>query len=113
MTKGVVVGVYSGGEGTFVASLSSDGSVFGFVTYLGGGKNGNLASLAGGPGGILVAGNTYSWHCPTANAVNPCTLLREFRHKATSIRPRPGLPEASPGGGWELPATLVGTACPI
>lgn len=71
VTAGVIQGTYGGGTDAFVASLSADGSSFGFVTYLGGGKNDSLASLAAGSGALIVAGNTSSWDFPIANALQP------------------------------------------
>ena len=66
-----VQGTYGGGTDGFVASLSASGTAFGFVTYLGGGKNDTLASLAVGSSGLIVAGNTYSHDFPIASAVQP------------------------------------------
>ncbi len=71
VTTGVVQGTYGGGTDAFVASLSADGSSFGFVTYLGGGKPDSLVSLSVGSGGLIVAGNTSSRDFPIANAVQP------------------------------------------
>ncbi len=71
VTTGVVQGRLGGGSDAFVASLSADGSKFGFVTYLGGGKNDSLASLAVGSSGLMVAGNTFSHDFPIASAVQP------------------------------------------
>ncbi len=71
VTAGVVQGTYGGGTDAFVAGLSADGSSFGFVTYLGGGKSDSLASLAVSATGLLLAGNTSSPNFPTANAIQP------------------------------------------
>jgi len=71
VTAGVVQTTYGGGTDAFLASLSADGSSFGFVTYLGGGKADTLASLAAGAGALTVAGNTTSSDFPTANAIQP------------------------------------------
>ncbi len=71
VTTGVVQGTLGGGADAFVASLSADGSSFGFVTYLGGGKNDSLTSLAVGSSGLIVAGNTFSHDFPTAGALQP------------------------------------------
>jgi hypothetical protein len=54
-----------------VASLTADGSQFGFVTYLGGSGFDALTSLAVGSNGLIVAGNTSSGDFPTSAAVQP------------------------------------------
>jgi photosystem II stability/assembly factor-like uncharacterized protein len=71
VTQGVVQGNNRGGTDAFVASLSADGSAFGFVTYLGGGSYDSLVSLAAGAGGLTVAGNTLSRDFPIASAIEP------------------------------------------
>ncbi len=71
VTGGVVQGTYGGGTDAFVANLSADGTSFGWVTYLGGGKYDSLTSLAAGSGGLIVAGNTQSRDFPVAGAVQP------------------------------------------
>jgi hypothetical protein len=71
VTAGVVQRTYGGGTDAFVASLSADGSSFGFVTYLGGGKNDTLASLAVGSSGLIVAADTSSRDFPVLSAVQP------------------------------------------
>jgi hypothetical protein len=71
VTAGAVQRTYGGGTDAFVASLSADGSSFGWVTYLGGGKFDTLTSLAVGSGGLIVAGDTQSRDFPIAGAVQP------------------------------------------
>jgi hypothetical protein len=71
VTSGVVQGTYGGGTDAFVASLSADGTSFGFVTYLGGGGSDTLASVAAVNGGVMVTGNTSSRDFPVANALQP------------------------------------------
>ena len=71
VTAGVVQGTYSGGTDAFVGELSANGTSFGFVTYLGGGKPDSLVSLSVGSGGLIVAGNTSSRDFPTVNAIQP------------------------------------------
>jgi hypothetical protein len=71
VTAGVLQRTLGGVTDAFVASLSANGSSFGFVTYLGGGKYDTLESLTVGPGGLVAAGNTNSSDFPTANAVQP------------------------------------------
>ncbi len=71
VTAGVVQGAYGGGQDGFVASVSANGSSFGFVTYLGGGKDDTVASIALGANGLIAAGNTNSQDFPIASAVQP------------------------------------------
>ena len=71
VTPGVVQGTYGGNTDAFVASLSADGSSFGFVTYLGGSRGDTLTSLAVGANGLILAGDTYSRDFPTSAALQP------------------------------------------
>ncbi|MGA7411938.1 MAG: BACON domain-containing carbohydrate-binding protein, partial [Bryobacteraceae bacterium] len=71
VTAGVIQGAHRGGQDGFVASLSADGSSFGFVTYLGGGNDDTVAALALSANGLIAAGNTSSHDFPIANAVQP------------------------------------------
>jgi len=72
VTAGVVQGTYGGETDAFVASISADGTRFGFVTYLGGGRTEDLSSLAVAPGGqVVVAGTTDSRDFPVSAALQP------------------------------------------
>jgi photosystem II stability/assembly factor-like uncharacterized protein len=71
VTADVTQGAYGGGQDGFVASLSADGRSFGFVTYLGGGKDDSVASMTSSANGLIAAGNTTSYDFPIASAVQP------------------------------------------
>ena len=89
VTAGVIQGTYGGNTDAFVASLSADGTSFGFVTYLGGSRSDTLTSLALGSNGLIVAGNTYSRDFPVSTALQPAfpgppyTLLKSTNSGAT------------------------------
>jgi hypothetical protein len=107
VTAGVVQGTFGGGTDAFVASLSANGSAYGFVTYLGGGKNDSLVSLAVGSSGLIVAGNTYSHDFPIASAVqasfpaSPAALFKSTDSGASFTPADVGL--SSVYGGIILP----------
>ena len=71
VTTGVVQRTYGGNTEGFVASLSADGTSFGFVTYLGGRFDDAVTSLAAGANGLIVAGNTSSRDLPVSAAIQP------------------------------------------
>ncbi len=71
VTAGVVQSAYGGGGDGFVASLKADGLSFGFVTYFGGAKSDNVASIALASNGLISAGNTTSHDFPIASALQP------------------------------------------
>ena len=71
-TAGVIQQGSNGPKQGFVASVNSDGMSFGFVTYLGGGKDDAIQGMALTPAGqLVVAGTTTSTGFPTANAIQP------------------------------------------
>ncbi len=71
-TAGVVQPTGGGESDGFIASVSPDGSAFGFVTYLGGSGNDQIYAMTlDGAGNIVVAGDTRSADFPVANAVQP------------------------------------------
>jgi len=98
VTTGAIQGTYGGNTDAFVASLSADGTAFGFVTYLGGGRSDAVTSLLAGPNGLIVAGNTSSWDFPVSNALQPAfpgppyTLLKSTNSGATFMPADSGLP---------------------
>ncbi len=69
-TTGVIQAASNGPEQGFVASVAPDGASFGFVTYLGGGKEDTIAGMAlAANGQLLLTGQTTSSNFPTANAI--------------------------------------------
>ncbi len=69
-TTGVIQPLPNGLEQGFVASVAPDGASFGFVTYLGGGKEDTIAGMAlAANGQLLLTGQTTSSNFPTANAI--------------------------------------------
>jgi uncharacterized protein (TIGR03437 family) len=71
VTQGAAQPTYGGDGDAFVASLSADGTSFGFVTYLGGARSDSLTSLAVGADGLILTGTTYSRDFPVAAALQP------------------------------------------
>jgi hypothetical protein len=70
-TAGVIQPASRGPAQGFIASVNPDGMSFGFVTYLGGGKEDSIQGLALTPFGLVVAGWTTSVGFPVANAIQP------------------------------------------
>ena len=69
-TTGVSQASSNGPKQGFVASVAPDGTSFGFVTYLGGGKEDSIAGMAlAASGQLLLIGQTTSANFPTANAI--------------------------------------------
>jgi hypothetical protein len=107
VTAGVLQSTYSGGTDAFVAQLSADGTVFNWVTYLGGGRSDTLASIAVAADGLIVAGNTSSQDFPTVNAVQPVFpgpphgFLKSTNSGGSFTAAETGLPQIS--GGVILP----------
>jgi hypothetical protein len=72
VTAGVIQTVAHGHSDGFVASVSADGSAFGFVTYLGGSADDQIYAMALTSGGqIVVAGDTLSPDFPVTGAIQP------------------------------------------
>ena len=70
VTAGAVQPALHGQSDGFLASVKSDGSAFGFVTYLGGSANDETYGLAVAPdGSLVVAGDTISQDFPVMHAV--------------------------------------------
>lgn len=116
VTSGAIQPACSGGQDAFVASLSADGSSFGFVTYLGGSSWDALASLAVDANGqLIVAGNTLSPDFPVSSALQPAfpappNLLFKSTNSGLSFTPADtGLPRPPGGfgGGQVLPDPSV------
>jgi hypothetical protein len=71
-TAGVIQASSNGPKQGFVASLAADGMSFGFVTYLGGGKEDSVAGMAlASSGQLALVGSTSSTGFPTVNAIQP------------------------------------------
>jgi hypothetical protein len=71
-TMGVIQPGSNGPRQGFIASINPDGMSFGFVTYLGGGREDVISGIALTPGGQLaVAGSSTSTDFPTENAIQP------------------------------------------
>jgi len=72
VTSGVIQPAYGGNNDGFVASLSADGTKFGFVTYLGGSGSDDITSVTvTSDGNPVVAGYTSSLNFPVASAIQP------------------------------------------
>jgi hypothetical protein len=70
-TKGVIQPESHGPVQGFIASINPDGMSFGFVTYLGGGKEDYIRGIALTPSGLVVVGTTTSPGFPVSNAIQP------------------------------------------
>jgi hypothetical protein len=72
VTAGVIQPAAHGLSDGFLASVSPDGSAFGFVTYLGGMADDRIYAMTlTASGQIVVAGNTFSPDFPLSRAVQP------------------------------------------
>ena len=72
VTTGTLRTAYGGDQDGFVASVTADGTQFGFLTYLGGSREDAVASLAVDSNGqLVVAGTTSSRDFPIISAVQP------------------------------------------
>ncbi len=73
VTAGVLQSTLKGSYNAFVASLSADGSSFGFVTYLGGSNYDYISgiTLTQKSDELVVAGNTASTDFPITSALQP------------------------------------------
>lgn len=79
-TPGVLQPAANGPEQGFVASVAADGMSYGFVTYLGGGRNDSINALAFTSSGLVVGGTTTSANFPVSNAIQ-----RGFTGLATTL----------------------------
>jgi hypothetical protein len=72
VTAGVIQPALHGQSDGFLASVSADGSAFGFVTYLGGMADDRIYAMAlTSSGQIVVAGDTVSPDFPVSGAIQP------------------------------------------
>jgi hypothetical protein len=72
VTADVIQSTLHGQSDGYLASVSADGSAFGFVTYLGGSANDEIYAMTlTSDGHIVVAGDTLSPDFPVTNAVQP------------------------------------------
>jgi photosystem II stability/assembly factor-like uncharacterized protein len=104
-TAGVIQPAANGPEQGFIASISSNGMSFGFVTYLGGGKQDVAGALALTSSGLVVGGSSASTGFPVLNAIQPA-----FAGFSTSL-----YASADSGTTWTaadtgLPAVVLGLA---
>jgi hypothetical protein len=103
VTVGVIQPTEHGQSDGFLASVSADGSAFGFVTYLGGSANDQIYAISlTSTGQIVVAGDTLSPDFPVSGAIqqamagNIASLYASTNYGQTWTAEGAGLPESNP-----------------
>lgn len=104
-TAGVIQPAAHGPQQGFVASVNPGGMSFGFVTYLGGGKEDVIRALALTSSGLVVGGSASSPSLPISNAIQPA-----FAGGTPSF-----FASTNYGASWKaadtgLPASVIGVA---